>query len=214
MYKLVFSLLLTLLASTLGAQDQRTTGVRDLPFFLDAEGGAFVPFDYSASGFTHFALGAGYRLHPLHAVGLEYRRGHFSNAYSDQASGGLGAVYRLTYRGLFAKVGAGLIVGSTKNEYESYIDYRSAGGGHYRNLTLGYRFRSGILIGASAAGYWNRRFDRRWFNFYEEPDYVYWSSLDELTAEDGFFTPAGSIRDPFATLTLTVGYAFPGRGRQ
>jgi hypothetical protein len=208
-----FLLFALFLSFTIHAQEGSKKSTADLPYFVDADVGALIVLDYSASGYAHAALGAGYRFHPYHGAGLEYRRGYFSNSYDEDISNALGASYRFTYRGLFAKVSLGLIVDSKRYTDEYHTRYNSTGGGHYQNLTLGYRFRSGILIGASLAGYINRNFDREQFVFDVEPEYPY-DRIEDIPPDAGSMEPAGQFTESFGTLTLTLGYAFPGRGRR
>jgi hypothetical protein len=201
----------------LSAQGDYGTAPLTPPFFIDADVGAFTPVDYSATGFTQVSLASGYRLHRYHAIGLEYRRARVSSAYDEQTGGGLGAVYRFTWKGLYAKTSFGKVLHGRKKEFESPIRFDAAGGGFYQSLTLGYRFRFGLFVGASFSAFVNRLFDRSELILspkYDDGGLFPFYDVTDIPDDAGTFVPDGSERTGFPALTLTVGYAFPGRGRK
>ena len=217
MKQALFLFFLSFSGIALQAQDSAKRPADAAPFFIDAEVGFMLIPDYTIGFFTHASLGAGYRFHPYHAVGLEYRGAKSDDTYYDEASRGLGALYRFTWKGIFVKASYGFVFQSEKKDFESPIKYNSTGGGHYQNLTLGYHFRNGILLGVSVAGYLNRDFEREMFILAPEFDdggLFPFFDVTEAPPEAGFFMPDGTQRSSFIAPTLTLGYAFPGRGRK
>ncbi len=210
-------LFLLLTGITLQAQDSDKRPADAAPFFVDADVGFMLVPDYTIGTFTHASVGAGYRFHPYHALGLEYRGAKSDDFYYDEASSGIGALYRFTWKGIFVKASYGFIFSSKKKDFESPIKYNSTGGGHYQNVTLGYHFRNGILLGLSVAGFFNRDFDRE--KFILEPEFddgglFPFFDVTKAPAEAGVFVPDGTQRSSFGAITLTAGYAFPGRGKR
>jgi len=73
------------------------------------------------------------------------------------------------------------------------------------------------LVGVTIGGFFSREFDRSELILappYSEEIYFPFYDVTLAPADAGEFVPAGTDRGGFGTLTLTFGYAFPGRGRK
>jgi len=58
---------------SMSAQEEVKRPVSEAPFFVDADVGGMLIIDYVGTHFAHFAVGAGFRPHPNHGLGVEYR---------------------------------------------------------------------------------------------------------------------------------------------
>lgn len=219
MKKLIYSLFVLCCLSfgtftVLSAQTDAKSDFRK--FYIDADVGFFFVPDYTIQSFTHLAVGGGYRFHEYHAIGAEYRGVRNDDYYYNESAKGLGVCYRLDFKGVFGKISVGKIITSKKGEFESPSKFDYTGGGIYTTYSLGYHFRSGVLLGISYTGVGGTRFDRSQFEFAEDFEgdfYTFWDIRD-ATPDAGMFFPAGEFRSNFGAFTIMIGYAFPGRGKK
>lgn len=206
----------------LQAQDDQKRPVSSAPFFIDADIGTLVIIDDYGAAFAHWSLGAGYRINPRKAIGLEYRWAYSGASYYSPESGrGVGITYRYTNKGLFVKTAIGVELKAKKENYESVIIYDAVGGSFYHNLTLGCRFRSGIFLGISGTGFFNRIFKQSAFILspeyateYDETGEFPFVDVRQAPEGAGNFVPQGERTFNFYAPTLTIGYAFPGQGKK
>lgn len=212
----IFTALLLLTLAPATAPAQSVVSKPKPSFFIDGDVGALVILDDYGAGMTQASLAAGYRFSDRSALGLEHRRCLLGEHYYTHRAALLGPVYRYTGNGLYLRAAFGASVGGTYGEYGTLVDLSHKGLGTYQNLMLGYHFRCGILLGVSGTLV-QRTFNR---NYYElTPEYeALWQyeyyDLSELPEGAGTWREDGTEQHEFPVLTLTVGYAFPGRGKK
>ena len=172
------------------ASAQNTRPLQEL-LYADAKvGSLFFTFQFTTS--------AGYRITDHHGVGIGYHVENSSSSYSGTDWRGFGLDYRYaTDNGFIFKAGGGLIT-SAGTYTDSVEDYVHTGGGHFVDFSADYQLRCGMTFGVYFTRAGGMKFDR----------YLY----------DGSYSPenavyADSSVESMGNLGVSVGFAFPRRGR-
>jgi len=113
------------------------------------------------------------------------------------------------------KLSTGKQLTGKKEAYEELRKFDYERGGFYQNISLGYHFRNGLLIGFTSTAFRNINYKVSEFEFAEDYDgerSFIWDVRD-LPSEAGMFLPEENFTSKFWAGTITLGYAFPGRYR-
>ena len=167
-----------------------------------AQKGIFVDADLSIFPNSNLAMGqiactSGYRFNKMIAAGLEYRgAGYATDGGRTLTMNGLGLVFRLTNKRFFGKITHGLLLTAKHVDDSPYFD-KYDGGGSYNSLTMGYRFRSGFLLGGTYTLARNTRHIRTYY-------------------DDGNFDnmPPEEVTYGMKYIGITLGVAFPRESQE
>ena len=183
------------------AQAEHPSSTKAKKIFLDADIGVFLNLFDNGDGHAQISLNGGYLLNQQFGVGLEGKYLGLGGSGSSHSATGLGGFIKYEYKGFYLKPSFGKILygtyGSDYAENEK-ADFVSAG--YYFSGTMGYRLKSGLLLGIQLG-----HADRVSFDYYVTAD-PYTSTPDPLIYQ-------GISTDTFNNFCLVVGYTWPRRLR-
>jgi len=196
--KKTYSFFILFLLLVISSQAQEKRALQDL-IYADAKFGFMIFPDDAGVSTRQITASVGYRITPGHGIGIGYHDEAVGGAYTGTSFRGIGMDYRFATRnGFIFKAGGGIILSGGQYE-DTPRRFEYIEGGTFLDFSVDYQLRPGITFGLYFSRAKGMEFDAY--------------TLKEFSLS-GVETYSGVVDGEQANLGLSVGFAFPWRGKK